>query len=114
MANTLKEVLGSLLSEVANARMLSDTQTALMVQTYQNHELMQYFTVPRIEIKELTFELKLAVVSVSENEVLVEANTTNLQDFDINTLTQVRLVTYTQNYALLKKQDNSTELIHIE
>lgn len=111
MANTLKEVVGAMLSSVANARMISDAETSRIAQSYQNDTLMRYFPIPRIEIKEVSFELKIAVLEVTEGETMVETSTSILQDFRPETLTQIRVAAHIQNYLLQQNSENVLQLI---
>lgn len=111
MASSLKEVVGAMLSSVANARMISDAQTATIAQSYQNDTLMRYFPVPRVEIKEVAFDLKVAVMEITENETMVETSTAALQDFRPETLTQIRVTAHIQNYLLQQNSENVLQLI---
>jgi len=111
MATTLKVFLGSLLSGVAEARMIGDAQTAQIADAYQKDKLLRYFPVGRVEIKEIVFEVKLAVLDVVENETMVESTTSALQEYRPETLTQLKLCANLQNYVIQSAENTDLVLI---
>jgi hypothetical protein len=62
----LNEIIGSIVSSLADARMMSDVQTAKIAQAYSEHHLLQHFSVPRMRIEDIELTIPLAVESGKE------------------------------------------------
>jgi hypothetical protein len=60
----LSDFLGALLSEVTNARLQADLESARIAQLYAAHPLLQHFAVPRFRAPTVNLELPLAVDTV--------------------------------------------------
>ena len=59
----LNEIIGSIVSSLADAKMMSDVQTAKIAQAYSEHHLLQHFSVPRMRIDDIELTIPIAVES---------------------------------------------------
>ena len=59
----LNEIIGSIISSLADAKMMSDVQTAKIAQAYSEHHLLQHFSVPRMRIDDIELTIPIAVES---------------------------------------------------
>ncbi len=57
----LGNLLGSLMSNIVQARRMADEQTAALAEYYKDNPLLEGLTVPRIRIPELTIDLPLLI-----------------------------------------------------
>ena len=57
----LGEYLGALLSEVANARLQADLESARIAQLYASHPILQHLPVPRFRLPNVVLDLPVAV-----------------------------------------------------
>src|SRR5947208_1547946 len=64
----LYQVIGAILRDVAQARFMSDLYSRQISYSYEGDALMRRFPVPRVEVEQVKFELKLAVAEVRIDE----------------------------------------------
>lgn len=64
----LKDVLGGILRDVTTARVASDLFTRDVSVVYREDPQLSGFPVPRLEIREVTIDLKFAVLEVQEGD----------------------------------------------
>jgi hypothetical protein len=69
----LGDYLGALLSEVTNARLLADLETARIAQLYASHPLLQHMPVPRFRLPTVSIDLPVAVEGQDQPPVAPQA-----------------------------------------
>lgn len=69
----LNDVLGAIVRDVAQARVIGDLFSRNVSLDYQQDELLRNFPVPRVEIKQASIDLRFAVNDVERKEVDPEA-----------------------------------------
>lgn len=78
---TLRLFIGSLLEQVTRARTLSDAASVRVAHQYLQHDFLKGFPVPRMQVKEVEFELNFAVAEASRSsafgDVEVQTNITH-------------------------------------
>ena len=62
----LNEYIGSLVSSVTNARVMSDIQTVKVAEEYAKHNLLKHFSVPRMRIDNIEMTIPIAMDELSE------------------------------------------------
>jgi hypothetical protein len=63
----LNEYLGSIVSSITNARVLSDLQTVKIAEQYANHALLKHFSIPRMRIEDIEMTIPVGM-NVIDNE----------------------------------------------
>lgn len=63
----LSQIIGAILSDITRARAISDTYTRDLKPSYEQDPFLKFLSVPRTDIKEVTLELKFAIIK-GENE----------------------------------------------
>ena len=94
----LTQVFNAILNDILKARAESDLESARIGEAYSKDKILRFFPIPRIEIKDLTIELKMAVKSFDKEyaEVIVEAD--KLKELPEASITTVRVTTTIKNY----------------
>lgn len=62
----LNEYLGSIVSGIVDARVMSDIQAVKVAQEYANHPWLQHFAVPRMRIEDVELTIPVALESLNE------------------------------------------------
>ena len=62
----LSEYIGSLVSSITNARMMSDIQTVKVAEEYAKHHLLKLFSVPRMRIDDVEITIPIALDEIEE------------------------------------------------
>lgn len=62
----LNEYLGGLFNSIANARVMSDLQTAQLAEQYAQHEILRHFSIPRMRIGDIELTIPVAIQGMSE------------------------------------------------
>jgi hypothetical protein len=62
----LNEYIGSLVSSITNARIMSDIQTVKVAEEYANHHLLKYFSVPRLRIDDVEMTIPIVLEEIDE------------------------------------------------
>lgn len=62
----LNEYIGSLVSSVTSARMMSDIQTVKVAEEYAKHDLLKHFSIPRLRIDEIEMTIPIALDKIEE------------------------------------------------
>lgn len=62
----LNEYLGSLVSGLTSARLMSDIQAVQIAEEYNKHDLLRHFSVPRMRIDEIEMTIPVAMDSIEE------------------------------------------------
>ncbi|MBE7176795.1 MAG: hypothetical protein INR69_10340 [Mucilaginibacter polytrichastri] len=105
----LSEVIGAMLSNIAEARANSDRMSARLAQVYQKDELLQYFPVPRIDIKELNIQLKVAVISVDKGDPEVVVEAAKLREIGEQALSVISIDATVKNYVWTRTDADTGE-----
>ncbi|MBP7703653.1 MAG: hypothetical protein KA105_00050 [Caulobacter sp.] len=84
---TIRQFVGSLLSELARARVLSDASSAHIAQRYLGHDILKAFPVPRMHLKDVEVELNFAVASMVQQ-------VDPMQDDEVRRNVAARLTTF--------------------
>lgn len=66
---TLNEYLGSIVSSITNARMMSDVQTVKVAEEYAKHNLLKHFSIPRMKIADVEMTIPVALEELREKTV---------------------------------------------
>lgn len=75
MSNEFRDVLGGILSALAEGRHLSDNVSKQLSTRYEQDDLLRAFPVPRVELENVELELKFAVTSQPTAPAAVSAPT---------------------------------------
>ena len=101
---TLGEVVGALLRDVVHARSSADRFSAALSQQYLKDDILSNFPVPRIDINEITLNLRFAIVDVGKDlkhaEVIVQAE--KLKDLKEEVVSSISIVTGMKNYSWVR------------
>ncbi len=62
----LSDYLGSLVSNITNARVMSDIQTVKVAEEYNKHLLLKHFSVPRLRIENIEMTIPIALDEIEE------------------------------------------------
>ncbi len=62
----LNDYIGSLVSSITNARVMSDVQTVRVAEEYAKHDLLKHFSVPRMRIDDIEMTIPIALDEFSE------------------------------------------------
>lgn len=77
----LNEYLGSIVSSISNARVLSDLQTVKIAEQYANHNLLKHFSIPRMRIDDIEMTIPIGMNRIKNEE------TQTIEPIDYNELT---------------------------
>jgi hypothetical protein len=62
----LSEYIGSLVSSITDARVMSDIQTVKVAEEYSKHNLLKYFSIPRMRIDDIEMTIPIALDEINE------------------------------------------------
>lgn len=62
----LNEYLGSIISSITNARVLSDIQSVKVAEEYSKHPLLKHFAIPRMRIENVELTIPVALEAFEE------------------------------------------------
>jgi hypothetical protein len=62
----LNDYIGSLVSSITEARVMSDMQTVKVAEEYAKHDLLKHFSIPRMRIDDIEMTIPVALDAVSE------------------------------------------------
>jgi hypothetical protein len=87
----LSDIVGGLLIDIAKACAVVDNTTADLAAQYERHPTLKYFSAPKIEVQDISIELKVAVLQAATEtvgmEVVVDNSTLQtLRESDISTI----------------------------
>lgn len=77
----LEQIIGSFLNDISRAQVISDTYSGDLKSTYREDPYLKLLSAPRTEIKEVSINLKFAIVS-PQNEAMATGKVTLYQDRD--------------------------------
>lgn len=78
---TLNEYLGTIVSSISNARVMSDLQTSKIAEEYAKHDILKHFTIPRMRISDVEVEFKVAIDELDE-EIIYPVNLIDNRDLN--------------------------------
>jgi hypothetical protein len=114
----LSDILNTMLGEIVQARMETDKLSATIARAYLKDEILRNFDVPRIDIAELSIELKIAFDkppgkdSGSALDVIIES--ARLREIEPSKVTTIRMVANLKNYEWNEQQPGSNTRTLIE
>lgn len=62
----LNDYIGSLVSSITNARVMSDIQTVKVAEEYAKHNLLRHFSIPRMRIDDVEMTIPIALDEINE------------------------------------------------
>lgn len=62
----LDDYIGSLVSSITNARVMSDVQTVKVAEEYAKHNLLKHFSIPRMRIDDIEMTIPIALDEINE------------------------------------------------
>ena len=62
----LNEYLGSVVSSITTARLMSDLQTVKVAEQYAQHNLLKHFSIPRMRIEDIEMTIPIAIDQIME------------------------------------------------
>jgi hypothetical protein len=62
----LNEYLGSVVSSITTARLMSDLQTVKVAEQYAQHNLLKHFSIPRMRIEDIEMTIPIAIDQIIE------------------------------------------------
>jgi hypothetical protein len=62
----LNDYIGSLVSSITNARVMSDIQTVKVAEEYAKHDLLKHFSIPRMRIDDIEMTIPIALDELTE------------------------------------------------
>jgi len=62
----LNDYIGSLVSSITNARVMSDIQTVKVAEEYAKHKLLKHFSIPRMRIDDIEMTIPIALDEINE------------------------------------------------
>ncbi len=89
MPTLLEEYIGSLVSSIADARLMSDAQTARIAADYAKHPLLKHFSVPRMRIDDVEMEINVALDKIAEDS---QTKVDPIDNAKVNTLVYKEIV----------------------
>ncbi len=66
----LTDYIGSLVSSITNARVMSDIQTVKVAEEYAKHDLLKHFSIPRMRIDDIEMTIPIALDEINEKTVI--------------------------------------------
>ena len=85
----LNDYLGSLVSSITNARVMSDIQTVKVAEEYAKHNLLKHFSIPRMRIDTIEMTIPIALDEINEK---VETTFEPINNIKFNTIAYRELV----------------------
>lgn len=81
---TLNEYIGSLITNVTKARVLSDIKSVEVAQKYAEHDLLKHYSIPKMKIDDVEFSVPIAIAPNQDNSKVSKNITANIiSDFNI-------------------------------
>lgn len=102
----LSEILASVLRDVALARAESDKMSARLAQEYSKDEMLKHFPVPRVDIDQMTIQLRAAFSQRDKSGMQVIIDASSLKELG-EAVSVITLTTGVKNYELVQRSDGS-------
>jgi hypothetical protein len=64
----LNDYIGSLVSSITNARVMSDIQTVKVAEQYAQHDLLKHFSIPRMRIDDIEMTIPIALEEITHKK----------------------------------------------
>ncbi len=87
---TLQEYIGTLVSSISDARMMSDARSALLAEEYAKHPVLKHFPIPRMRIDDVEMEISLALDDIKDD---VRTTAEPIDNTKVNSLVYKEIVT---------------------
>jgi len=107
----MTNLVSSILNGVTQARFAADKISAEISKKYLEDTILNIFPVPRTEIKNITFDIKFAMVASKTNgfEVLITSN--DLEKITENAISTLHLEVAIQNYTWTNTENKSEAVL---
>lgn len=86
---TLQEYIGSLVSSISDARMMSDARSAMLAEEYAKHPILQHFSIPRMRIDDVEMEIAVSLDNIDE---VVQTTVEPIDNTKVNSLVYKEIV----------------------
>ncbi len=93
----LNDYIASLVASITDARLATDVETAKIAEIYKNHEILRYFSIPRMRIGDVNLSVPVAI------DYALSGASINYK-LDIYNLTEGVFIEVYQDYGLTEKQ----------
>jgi hypothetical protein len=112
----LSKVIGAILADIARGRAMADEFSAQLSEQYANDKILQYFPVPRVDIRSIDLEIKFAFEGkqIEPNNVEVIMESHRLMEIDPKAISNMKLNLGISNYAWVKSDFETDEKKLIE
>lgn len=104
----LNDYIGSLVSSITNARVMSDIMTVKVAEEYAKHDLLKHFSIPRLRIDNIEMTIPIALDELTEKTETVFEPIDNLK---FNSIVYKELV---NNLGLAKLPSRSSQKLRSE
>ncbi len=106
---TLNQVIGTILQDIGKAKQSADVTSKEIGEQYKKDGILKHFPIPRVEIKNLTIDLKFAVTNVKNNEIEIAVTNSELEKMPEANISSLQLNTEINKYQI-DNQQNVIEL----
>jgi hypothetical protein len=104
----LNDYIGSLVSSITNARVMSDIQTVKVAEEYEKHNLLKHFSIPRMRINDIEMTIPIALDELNEK---TETEYEPIDNIKFNAIVYKELV---NNLGLTKLQSEVSQPLRTE
>jgi hypothetical protein len=104
----LNDYIGSLVSSITKARVMSDIQTVKVAEEYAKHDLLKHFSIPRMRIDDIEMTIPIALDELNEKTETVYEPIDNVK---FNSIVYKELV---NNLGLSKLPSKSSQKLRSE
>jgi hypothetical protein len=101
----LNDYIGSLVSSITNARVMSDIQTVKVAEEYAKHNLLKHFSIPRMRIDDIEMTIPIALDEISDK---TETEYEPIDNTKFNALVYKELV---NNMGLTKLPSEESQIL---
>ena len=93
----LKDIVGSVLQGLTEARANADEHAAEVAEKYREHPVLQYFGVPSFDIQDVEVQLRFAVSSIENGVIDAVVTHEALQKIDEKSISALKFKATVQN-----------------
>jgi len=104
----LNDYIGSLVSSITNARVMSDIQTVKVAEEYAKHKLLKHFSIPRMRIDDIEMTIPIALDEINEK---IETEYEPIENTKFNAIVYKELV---NNLGLTKLPSKISQNLRTE
>ena len=85
----LKDYLGSLVKDLNHARVIADIESAKIAEMYAEHDLLKYFSIPRMKILETDLTIPVSIDDL-QSATAIDYQPINNKDFYAKTYAEIK------------------------